>query len=173
MKNKENAYSGLPSDLIDAQKLAYIPSGISTCNYVKEKKSSEYGAYDFTANDRRVKFRIAKITPTKIGQFVTLWKRIGEGPILPFDMADPIDLFVISVRDGAHFGQFVFPKTILCDKGIVSKNGLGGKRAMRVYPPWDVAENRQAKNTQSWQLFYFFEIPYVPERVQKLFSRVT
>ena len=164
-------YDSLHPDLFAAQKFAYEPSGLIGCKFTEEAESKEYGAFDFEMNDQRIKFRIGKITPTKIGQFTTLWKRIGTGPILPFDIADPIDLFVISVRNSQHFGQFVFPKTVLCEKGIVSKDGKGGKRAMRIYPPWDVAENLQAKKTQKWQLIYFFEIqPNIDiERVRKLF----
>lgn len=55
-------------------------------------------------------------------------------------------------------GQFVFPKSVLHEKSLVSKEGHGGKQAMRVYPPWDVTENKQAQKTQAWQLLYFFEI---------------
>ena len=140
---------------------------------VKEKESEEYGAFTFEMNNQRICFRVAKTTPTKTGQFVTLWKRIGKGPILPFDMADTIDLFIVSVRSAKHFGQFVFPKEILCEKGIVSKNGKGGKRAIRVYPAWDIADNNQAKKTQAWQLKYFFEIQPSDRvdvaRIKKLF----
>ena len=64
----------------------------------------------------------------------------------------------VSVRDAEHFGQFVFPKAVLYEKGIVSKDGKSGKRAMRIYPPWDITDSRQAKKTQAWQLMYFFEI---------------
>ena len=89
---------------------------------------------------------------------MTFWKRIGPGPISPFDITDPIDFFIVSVRTPHHFGQFVFPKKVLCEKGIVSTPEREGKRAMRVYPPWDVADNPQAKRTQAWQLRYFLEI---------------
>ncbi|TRW95625.1 MepB family protein [Flavobacterium gawalongense] len=34
-----------------------------------------------------------------------------------------------------------------------------GKRAIRVYPPWDTTTNKQAQKTQKWQLDYFLEIP--------------
>jgi hypothetical protein len=145
-------------DLLAAQMLVYEPLGLICKNVTKEAEGGEYGAYEFEINNRRIKFRTGKITPTKIGQFVTLWKRIGTGPILPYDMADPIDLFVISVRSNNHFGQFVFPKTVLYEKGIISKDGKGGKRAMRLYPSWDITESKQAKKTQEWQLIYFFEI---------------
>lgn len=145
-------------DLMTAQKLVYIPSGLIIDHFETEVESKEYAAAEFKINDLNIKFRVAKITPTKVGQFVTLWKRIGKGPIQPFDMADPFDLVVISVRNADHFGHFVFPKTVLYEKGIISKDGKGGKRAIRVYPPWDVANNKQAISTQKWQLLYFFKI---------------
>jgi hypothetical protein len=35
---------------------------------------------------------------------------------------------------------------------------VGGKRAIRVYPPWADKLNAQAQKTQQWQAPYFFEI---------------
>jgi hypothetical protein len=46
----------------------------------------------------------------------------------------------------------------LVDQGIITNNGKEGKRGIRVYPPWDIAPNRQAMKTQSWQLKYFITI---------------
>ena len=145
-------------DLLLMQKLFYEPTGLTIQNLRAEDESADYGAAEFESNHRKIKFRIGKITPTKTGQFVTFWKRIGKGPILPYDLDDPFDLLVVSVRTSNHFGYFIFPKTVLCEKGIVSKNKKGGKRAMRIYPSWDRADNPQAKKTQAWQLLYFFEI---------------
>lgn len=147
-------------DLIDAKKCAYEPSGLILDKIVREEESNEYGAFEFEMNHLRIKFRVAKITPTKIGQFVTLWKRNVSGAIAPYDMTDPFDLFIVSVRTPGRFGQFVFPNAVLFEKGILSKEGKGGKRAMRVYPPWDKTDNRQATKTQQWQLPYFFEIDF-------------
>ncbi len=151
-------YPTIHPDLLAAQKLAYEPSGFTCKKVMQEAESPEYGACEFEMNNKVIKFRVAKITPTKIGQFVTLWKRIGSEPIIPFDITDPIDLFIVSVRSAEHFGQFVFPQKILYEKGFVSKEGKGGKRAMRVYPPWDITDSLQAKKTRAWQLLYFFEI---------------
>lgn len=170
--NKSNS-TVIHPDLLLAQEFAYEPNGLAYKNLSKEAESEEYGAYVFEMNNRRIKFRVGKITPTKTGQFVTLWKRIGDGVIQPHDLDDPFDFFVVSVRNIGHLGQFVFPKMILFEKGIVSKDGKGGKRAMRIYPPWDITESRQAKKTQAWQLLYFFEINTNenndPRRVKKLF----
>ncbi len=157
-ENEQDLFEIGHLDLFTAQKFAYKSSGLSIVKLRREVESQEHGALEFEMNKLRIKFRVARITQTKIGQFVALWKRIGTGPIRPYDRADPVDLFVISVRRGDHFGQFVFPKEVLCEKDIVSKDGEGGKRAIRVYPPWDIPDNRQAEKTQKWQLLYFFEI---------------
>lgn len=175
-KTEKNSTSliAVPQDLLLAIQFVYKPSGLICKNFIKEVESEDYSASIFEMNNMQIKFRVGKITPTKIGQFVTLWKRGDVGIILPYDLTDPVDLFVVSVRRGENFGQFVFPKRVLFEKGIVSKEGKGGKRAMRIYPPWDVATNQQAKKTQVWQLLYFFEIPNEEkidiDRVQKLFN---
>lgn len=160
-------------DLILAQRFAYEPSGLTVGHFAIEAESEEYAASEFKIGDLKCKFRVAKITPTKVGQFVTLWKRISSGPIQPIDMADPFDLVVISVRTSEHFGQFVFPKLVLYEKGVISEAGSGGKRAIRVYPPWDTPDNKQAIQTQKWQVPYFFEIPLNGQadvsRIQKMF----
>ncbi|MFA6915012.1 MAG: MepB family protein [Parachlamydiales bacterium] len=144
-------------DLLEAQKAVYEPLGLHIKHYRCEFESQEYGAAEFEIDSKQIKYRKAKITPIKVGQFVTLWKREGTGPIMPFDLSDPVDLFIITVRTEQHFGQFIFPKTVLVEKGILSTNGVGGKRAMRVYPSWDFADNNKARKTQAWQLGYFFD----------------
>ena len=42
---------------------------------------------------------------------------------------------------------------------IVSTDLMEGKRAIRVYPPWDKVTSKQAQKTQEWQLDYFLDIP--------------
>jgi hypothetical protein len=163
--------SSLYPDLQVAQTYAYQPNGLSIDQFVKEEESQDYGAATFRLNHQKCVFRIAKITPTKIGQFVTFWKRIEGGPIQPFDLADSFDLLIISVRSLNRLGQFVFPKVLLYEKGIISHEGKGGKRAMRIYPPWDIADNKQAKQTQKWQLPYFFEIRFNEQMENSYFIR--
>lgn len=158
LDKKKNFSECIHPDFIEAQKFAYEPHGLTISHFATEKESKEYAASEFRMNDLNIKFRIAKTTPTKIGKFVTIWKRIGSEPIQPYDMSDPFDLVVISVRTPEHFGQFVFPKLMLYEKGIVSKDGKGGKRAIRVYPPWDNTDNREAIKTQKWQLPIFLKL---------------
>jgi hypothetical protein len=144
-------------DLLEMSKDVYEPNGHIVHNINVESESAEYGAAEFALGHRRIKFRVAKITPTKVGQFVTFWKRIGKGPIAPYSYNDPFDFLIVCARSGSHFGQFIFPKSVLCEKGIVSTDEKEGKRAIRIYPPWDIADNAQAKRTQKWQLEWFIE----------------
>jgi len=83
-------------DFLKARNLVYDQCGFDIPSFAVESESREYGALEFKLGKRLIKFRVGKITPTKIGQFVALWKR-DEGPIQPFDFDEPIDLFVISV----------------------------------------------------------------------------
>ncbi|CAF23210.1 MepB family protein [Candidatus Protochlamydia amoebophila] len=145
-------------NLLLTEQLVYKPMGWKIENLQLEQESVDYGAANFEINQRRIKFRVGKITPTKTGQFVTFWKRSSKGLILPYAFDDPFDLFVVNVCTANRFGQFVFPKSILYEKAIISKNEGEGKRAIRVYPSWDQANNLQAKKTQAWQLLHFFEI---------------
>lgn len=145
-------------DLLAAKGLVYDACGYTFNNFWAEDESSEYAACTFTLNDKIIKFRSAKITPTKTGLFVTLWKRNSAGITQPHDDSDPTDLFVISVRKNNLFGQFIFPKQTLIDHGILSTPAKEGKRGFRVYPPWDITANKQAQKTQNWQMDFFLEI---------------
>ncbi len=156
--NRDHAAEPLHDDLLAAKALVYDPCGFSCSRPVPEAESAAYAAHEFTVDGRSVRFRAAKTTPTKVGQFVTVWKRSPGGPIQPFDAADPVDLFVISTRDRRHLGQFVLPMETLRRRGIVSTDGVGGKRAFRVYPPWVTTTNRQAERAQLWQLEHFLPL---------------
>ncbi|MEU8680585.1 MepB family protein [Streptomyces sp. NPDC048611] len=149
----------LHAELLAAKSLVYDPCGFTCSQPVREAESAEYAAHEFTLDGSAVRYRVAKTTPTKAGQFVTVWKRSPGGPIQPFDSGDPVDLFVVSSRADQNFGHFVFPREVLCERGIVSRNGSGGKRAFRVYPPWVETTNRQARTAQAWQVNHFLPIP--------------
>mgnify|MGYP006078618265 CR=1 FL=1 len=136
----------------------YDKCSLKISNYKTETESKEYYACRFKLNGGNVLSRNAKITPKKVGQFVTFWKRNKNGPIEPFKESDQIDFYSVNVRTENKFGQFVFPKSVLINKGIISTEKKEGKRGFRVYPKWDVAKNKQAERTQKWQLDYFYEI---------------
>lgn len=125
---------------------------------VVETESKEYSGCRFQLGEKLILFRKAKITPTKIGQFVTLYKRNSNKIIAPFDFSDGIDYVVILVVNEDKMGQFVFSQTLLFGKGVFSTDSKEGKRAIRVYPPWDRTISKQAISTQKWQLDCFTEL---------------
>ncbi|MDD2984350.1 MAG: MepB family protein [Crocinitomicaceae bacterium] len=150
-------------NLIQIKAEIFDACGFQFSDFQIEEESREYDACQFRINGLHVISRTAKITPKKAGQFVTFWKRNKQGPIEPFHFADDIDFFVVNVRFENRFGQFVFPKSILVQKGIISIEKKEGKRAFRVYPIWDVVESKQALQSQKWQTNYFFELDASPD----------
>lgn len=163
---------GLPACLITAKELVYDPSGFLLTNFTHHTESSEYEACSFALNSKQVEYRLAKITPTKIGQFVTIWKRNEAGITAPFDQSDKLDFILVAARSGDNFGQFIFSKAVLVEKGILSKKGKGGKRGIRVYPPWDKPTSKQAEKTQAWQSAYFLIIQKNPIPDITLFKKL-
>ncbi|SEL49813.1 hypothetical protein SAMN04487910_2638 [Aquimarina amphilecti] len=136
----------------------YDRCSLEFLEYETELESEEYDASRFKLEGRNVLSRTAKITPKKVGQFVTFWKRKDNGPIEPYHESDQIDFYIVNVRARNEFGQFVFPKSVLIKKGIISTDMKEGKRAFRVYPKWDITSSKQAERSQKWQLNYFYEI---------------
>ncbi|MEP6803183.1 MAG: MepB family protein [Flavobacterium sp.] len=158
IKNNWNDLKSLPKDLITVKELVYDCCHFDATEPQREAESADYDAYHFQLNGKNICYRTAKITPTKTGQFVTLWKRNVMGIIAPFDSLDTIDFVIVNVRKNGLLGQFIFPKDILLEKGIFSTEFKEGKRATRVYPPWDETTSKQAQKTQQWQLDYFYSI---------------
>lgn len=152
----------------------YKPYRLTLTGFEQEPESQKYSACAFKLNKMQVRFRMAYITPKKIGQFVTLWKRDHHGLIKPYDYSDDIDFFIVVVCHNDFIGHFVFPKKILLKKNILSQYKKKGKLAIRVYPPWDKANSPQAKKTQAWQLDYFLDISQRKaidqNRIMKLYS---
>lgn len=148
------------NDLEIVKELVYDKCGFVLTNPILNSESLEYGACSFKLNGKTIQYRVAKVTPTKTGQFVTIWKRNDDGITAPFDILDNIDFIVITTKSGNHLGQFVFPKSVLANNGIISQNGKGGKRGIRVYSPWDTITSKQAEKTQHWQRKYFLTIKH-------------
>jgi len=142
----------------NAQDNRYAQCGLKFENFSPEDESSEYYAHTFTIKGKQGLFRIAKKTPKKSGAFVTIWKRDSHNMTAPYEASDPIDFVVIVVCDGNNIGEFIFPKTILIKQHIFSANGKEGKRAIRVYAPWDKTTSAQAAKTQKWQSQFFIDL---------------
>ncbi|MEQ8470304.1 MAG: MepB family protein [Marinoscillum sp.] len=136
----------------------YEEFGFDLKNYQQESESKAYHACSFDLNGVPVISRKAKITPTKSGQFVTFWKRNANGPITPYEASDSFALLLVNVENGNQVGQFVFPKSELIKRGIISTPDREGKRAFRIYPPWSAVSSRQANASQKWQTRYFIDL---------------
>jgi hypothetical protein len=140
-----------------------------------EPESQEYNACQFQLNGQKIISRTAKITPKKVGQFVTFWNRDLKGITQPFSETDNFHYYTINVNKENHMGQFVFPKSILIANALVTTQKKDGKRGFRVYPSWDIPTSKQAQKTQQWQLEYFFEIKETLdlERIKTLYKKQT
>jgi hypothetical protein len=154
----------LPPELVHAIQNIYTLADLHVTRGPEREggnKGFEYGACRFALNDAEIVFRIAKTTPKKIGQFVTVWKpappdwKINKHDIVPLDASDDVDFIVVSVADTNNRGQFVFNRAVLIQKGIMTHQGKLGKLSFRVYPPWVKPSSLQAIKTQQWQSQHF------------------
>lgn len=124
-------------------------------NYQQDLESTAYNACSYEVDGEKIIERTAKITPKKIGQFVTCWKRNAKGITQPFEDSDNFDFFIIKVVDDNFAGYFKFSKAVLIKNGIISTENKEGKRGFRIYPIWRKPISKQAIKTQTWQLEYF------------------
>ena len=145
------------TDLKIAEDVLYHKCRFSVTDFQRNIEGGNYGACSFLLNGQKVQKRIANITPTKTGQFVTTWKRNIDGLTMPYDFHE-LDLLIVMTRCGDNIGEFIFPKAALAQHGVISHHGKPGKRGIRVYPPWDTTGNKQAAKTQNWQLPYFYDL---------------
>ncbi|REC74448.1 MepB family protein [Chryseobacterium elymi] len=154
-------------NLKNVDELIFKPLGLKLLNVEEDIESKEYSGCSFVLKHLNIKFRTAKITPTKTGQFVTIWKRNEEGQTAPFDSNDLFDFYLISASTDNDKGIFIFPKEVLIEKGVLSHDKRIGKRGIRVYPSWDLTESKQAKATQKWQVDYFLDLSQETEAYLK------
>lgn len=138
------------------------------CNLHKEQECAKYLGFNFTIGAQNYKFRRAKITPKKFGQFVTLWKRNANGITEPFHYSDPFDFYIIATNHDDKKGLFVFPKKVFRDHEILTDLRVG-KRGFRIYPEWDKLDSKQAIKTQNWQIPYFIDITEDTPMITKKF----
>lgn len=158
--------------VLEAQNYFYDVCGFKVTNFIVENEGVEYYAHFYCLENKNIRFRIAKKTPTKTGWFVVMWKR-KDNVIVPYDYVDQVDFFVINVVNQSKIGQFVFPQSVLLERGVFSIDSKGGKRAMRVYSPWDGTQSVQATRTKKWQEQYFVDMSFknaeTIERIKKLY----
>jgi len=139
--------------------LLYEPNHLTIKNIREETQNSDYGAGIFQLNSKSVRFRVAKITPTKVGQFVSFWEKDAANKNQAFSYENATDLLVINTfNNNGDFGQFVFPKEVLLKQNILKTANTKGKMALRVYPSWDTPTSKQAIVTKKWQSPYFVKV---------------
>lgn len=126
-------------------------------NFQLEEESKEYAACKFMIGNLSIISRIAKVTPTKIGSFVTFWKRENNGPIMPYHISDNFDFLIVNIVSQNNKGIFIFPKSALLQHNIISGSSEG-KRAFRIYTPWDKPISKQGVKSKKWQIEYFSEM---------------
>lgn len=153
-----NVQTGSVPDLDLIDELVFKPCQFHIKNRKPEAESQEYDAHRFNLNEKKIIFRVAKITPTKTGQFVSIWKRNELGITTPFEVKDEFDFLMIVTKTPVQFGLFIFPKKVLHKHRILSDDTKDGKRGIRVYPTWDETTNKQAQKTQLWQTKYFVDL---------------
>ncbi|PHR72416.1 MAG: hypothetical protein COA66_06810 [Arcobacter sp.] len=161
----------------------FVPSGYQITKKVDLDplpESSKYEALNFSLNNKRIVYRKGKVTSHRPGAFLALWKRpvlednMGNKP-MPLTSSE-LDYLFIQVEShtsileglelGSQDGMFIFPVSVLIEKGIVSSSKSKGKTGFRVFPPW--SQNRgivgtkvfseSGKKTQRWQIPFFLKI---------------
>lgn len=146
--------------------------GLPQINLIEtEPFNTEYESCNFYIGEQKYKSRRAKKTPNKKGYFVVFWTKDKNNKNRPYTWEETPEKLIVTVLDKDKKGQFIFPKEILLEKQIISKDNIKGKMAMRVYPSWEVELNKTAKRTQKWQNDYFidFTSDVNEEKINKLY----
>ena len=172
---RESAFKpihALSDDLQFVKDHVYDKCGFDMINFVRNDEGVDYDACSFVLNRRSVQYRASRVTLKKLGQFVAIWKRNDEGITVPFSLNDGIDFIIVTSKMDDNFGQFIFPKAVLAEKGVMTRTGKEGKRGMRLYPPWDSPENKQAQKSQAWQNKFFVSMKGVKAADLKLLRRL-
>ncbi|MGE8378905.1 MAG: MepB family protein [Sphingobacterium sp.] len=144
----------------------------SITNLTDDLECAGYFGFNFQLDERNIKFRKAKITPIKVGQFVTLWKRDARGQTTAFTADDAIDYYIIAAEQEPHAGFFVFPKQVLIDRQILTTAQKEGKRGFRVYPDWSITESKQAAQSKSWQGQYFIDLRIPSQEIKEKLTTI-
>lgn len=133
----------------------YLPNTIFINKNKIQYQSSK--ALSYSIDRFLIEHRFSHETPKKIGQFVSIWKRDAYGKTAPFSINDSLDFLIISLKEKDKMGQFIFPRKILIEEGIIESKDKKGKMGIRVYPPWVKPENNQAIKSQKWQILFFYD----------------
>lgn len=126
-------------------------SHLSITNIELEDQNKEYCGARFIDNNHTIRFRKAKVTPTKCGLFVVAWEKDENNINQPYEYSNAPEYLMIYIEKEEHKGLFIFHRDILLRYKILSLHKQKGKMGFRVYPPWEEPNNQQALATQKWQ----------------------
>ena len=152
--------------------LIFKPLKLNINKTIPDLECEDYFGFNFKINKTRIKFRKSKLTPKKIGQFVTFWKRDSEGKTVPFDTKDDFDFYIISIEENENSGFFIFPKSVLERENLISSKIKTGKRGFRIYANWHLPNNKQAEKTKLWQTKYFINYSDSDDSVLNRFRKI-
>lgn len=147
--------------LFDINKLTkLINIEIKNKDITLSKDNQNYDSCTFTIDNKIIEYRKGHVTPKKIGHFVSFWKRNNEGNCIPKDREDMFTILIINVTKKEELGNnyFIFPKKVLYENNIISKNNTGGKNGFRIYSPSEKTNNKTSEKTRQWQAFYYYHI---------------
>jgi len=162
---------------------AFVPAGYKLTRAVEFDSGLERPKYDalhFSLNNKNIVYRKGKVTPDRPGAFLAIWQRPLSGNVngnkpIPLTSSE-LDYLFIKVESHSNlseefehnqeYGMFVFPVSLLVERGIVSSTNSKGKTGFRVFPPWSQDRgvngtkvfSDSGKKTQRWQLEFFLEI---------------
>lgn len=133
-------------------------AGIGSTQIVVEEQGSDYESGKVTLDSGTWRIRTARVTPTKPGAFVAVWKRSSSGTTEPFDSFDDCVGLMVFVNDVDRFGVFTFTREHLMELGVLQSSLAPGKRGFRTYPSWCTDLNAQAVRTQRAQSDAFTDL---------------
>lgn len=143
-----------PTGLTTVQEYA-LATGLRLGALRPETQGSDYESGVALLDGVWWRVRTARVTPTKPGAFVAVWRRGASGSTEPIPVSDDVQGLIVAVRDSGGRGVFRFPGRALQELGIAPSGRGAGKRGFRLYPPWCAGLNPQAARTQRAQEPYF------------------
>jgi hypothetical protein len=163
----------------------FIPAGYEITTAVAldpVPESAKYEALVFSLDHKNIVYRKGKVTPDRPGAFLAVWQRPPLGNLdgnkpIPLK-SNALDYLFVQVENhssittndilvkSTRHGMFIFPVSLLIEKGIISSTKNKGKTGFRVFPPWSDDRgvdgtqvfSESGKKTQRWQLPYFLDI---------------
>lgn len=104
-------------------KSLYTPNNLTITAFQEEAQNREYGAGTFQLISKSVRFRVAKVTPTKIGQFVAFWEKDQDNNNQAFSYEKATDLKQPPQKEKWQLEFILNGKFLLANKLSKHRNG--------------------------------------------------